>query len=293
MNTASSPSDGPSGLLHAALPLGLIGLALLGSAAAFPFLPATIPSHLNIHGEVDGTLPKAIGAFLLPLLSGGTWALLRHFARRPTVSPAGRVAIETIAVLTTTLLVLVHALMLALALVPGLPTARPLAVAFCLFWAVIALLLPRLPRNPVAGIRTPWTLRDDENWARTHRLGGQMAFAAAAFGLVACWFSLPSVALGFVGVSAIVPAIYSFWLSREETHLSSSIASMTGPKRKKPRGEPRLSSFRLASWARAVRGLMRERRGVPALRDRLPKPRRLRGRQASDLLRGRPRRYTW
>jgi uncharacterized membrane protein len=213
-----SPAPGPVGLVRAVFPLGLVGLALLGSALAYPFLPAQVPSHLNVHGEVDGTLPKAIGAFLLPLLAAGSWALLRGMARRPSVSPSARAAIDTIGASVAALLVSVHGFLLALAWFPGLPTARPLAVVFCLFWAVVALLLPRLPRNPVAGIRTPWALRDDENWARTHRVGGQMAFAAAALGLVACWFSLPAVALGFVAVSAVVPVIYSFWLSRTPAH---------------------------------------------------------------------------
>ncbi len=30
-------------------------------------------------------------------------------------------------------------------------------------------LVGRLPRNGVAGIRTPYTMRSDENWAATHR----------------------------------------------------------------------------------------------------------------------------
>lgn len=73
--------------------------------------------------------------------------------------------------------------------------------------------LPRLPRNGLVGIRTPWTLADPMVWERTHRLGGYLLTAA---GLVSV-ASLPSTGkrasrlplvatLGAIGLSSA----YSF-----------------------------------------------------------------------------------
>lgn len=41
-------------------------------------------------------------------------------------------------------------------------------------------LLPRIRPNSVVGIRTPWTIRDDTVWTKTHRLGG---YFVTLFGL--------------------------------------------------------------------------------------------------------------
>ena len=44
-------------------------------------------------------------------------------------------------------------------------TAASLGALF----VMLGLVMPRVRRNPWVGVRTPWTLASDENWARTHR----------------------------------------------------------------------------------------------------------------------------
>ena len=75
--------------------------------------------------------------------------------------------------------------------------------------------LPKLRQNYVAGIRTPWTLKNADNWYKTHRLGGKVfVFAGVIFILTVV---LPLSANGFVIavvftalVAAIVPIAYSY-----------------------------------------------------------------------------------
>jgi uncharacterized membrane protein len=54
----------------------------------------------------------------------------------------------------------------------------------------LALLLPRLPPNYLAGVRTPWTLEDPGVWRATHLRAG------AVFGLLG--FLALGVALGWL-----------------------------------------------------------------------------------------------
>jgi uncharacterized membrane protein len=68
--------------------------------------------------------------------------------------------------------------------------------------------LPKLPRNGLIGIRTPWTLADPAVWERTHRLGGYLVTGAGLVSLL----SLPAgkrasrlplaMILGAVGLSS-------------------------------------------------------------------------------------------
>ena len=48
--------------------------------------------------------------------------------------------------------------------------------------------MPKLPRNGLVGIRTPWTLAGSAVWERTHRLAGYLCTAAGVVSLA----SLPS-----------------------------------------------------------------------------------------------------
>ena len=82
------------------------------------------------------------------------------------------------------------------------------------FWLALSLVVPRLRRNPFVGIRTPWTLASDENWARTHHFAG---YTFAAGGVLATGAALGGVlplAIGAILASALVPAVYSFLLDR-------------------------------------------------------------------------------
>ena len=62
------------------------------------------------------------------------------------------------------------------------------------------------------GIKLPWTLNSDENWRRTHRLGG-ICFIIVGFSLILSVF-LKSEILFLVPLflGAIIPAIYSYYL---------------------------------------------------------------------------------
>ncbi|UUZ82377.1 SdpI family protein [Paenibacillus sp. P26] len=75
----------------------------------------------------------------------------------------------------------------------------------------------RLRHNYMIGIRTPWTLENEEVWRRTHRMAGPLTMLAG-FGVViaaffpgtAAFWTLIAAAL----VSGFVPAIYSYVLYR-------------------------------------------------------------------------------
>lgn len=190
----------------------LVVAALLGSALVYPALPERVPSHIDLHGRVDGTLPRALGAFLLPAIAVPVLAIVRSFARRREAGDGGRTAMEALMLLTTVLLVGLHAMMLALGVAPHLDASRFLGVFLGLFWGACGLIFPRLRRNPVAGIRTPWTLASDENWARTHRFGGQLAFVAGLLAVFASLAGAPALAIGVVGLSGVLPVLYSYWI---------------------------------------------------------------------------------
>ena len=74
--------------------------------------------------------------------------------------------------------------------------------------------MPKLPRNGLVGIRTPWTLADPAVWERTHRIAGYLCTLAGLISLA----SLPATGkraeqipvlalLGAIGFSAVYSAL--------------------------------------------------------------------------------------
>ena len=196
-----------------AVSLVLVAMAIGVSAAIYARLPHLVPSHFNLHGQVDGWLPRAVGALLLPGIAGVVLAVV-HLATRGRRAEAV-VAIDAVLFLVTALLVALHGVVLGAALFPAVNPAGPLVAVLCVFWGALSLLLPRLRRNPLAGIRTPWTLASDEVWARTHRFAGQLGFVAAVLAGAAALAGLPALAIATIILSALLPAAYSYWIARD------------------------------------------------------------------------------
>lgn len=72
--------------------------------------------------------------------------------------------------------------------------------------------LPKIKRNYTMGIKLPWTLNSDENWRRTHRLGG-ICFIIVGFSLILSVFLKSEIVfLVPLFLGAIIPAVYSYYL---------------------------------------------------------------------------------
>jgi uncharacterized membrane protein len=204
-------------------------LALICAAVAFgmgilalPFLPAQVPSHWNIAGEVDGYSSPLTAALLTPALILALAVILPHL---PKIDPRREnyaqfqgtyaLTINAIALFLTAL----HLLTLAFALGAGFDLARLVFLGLGLLIAVIGNELGRVQPNYFMGIRTPWTLADDEVWRRTHRLGGRLlAVAGALTALAALLLPLPVAAplgLAFILGAAAFAVWYSYHVWRE------------------------------------------------------------------------------
>ncbi len=202
-----------------AFSLALIAGSFLFSAAVYLWLPNQIPSHWNLAGEVDSTMSKTWGAFMMPLIMLGLYGVFRVI---PALSPKGY-GIEAansgfvgIRVAVFALFALLNLLILLAALGVPIAMGSTVSMAFGGLLAVLGWFLDRLPRNFYVGIRTPWTIVDEDNWTRTHRLG-KWSFMAAGLVMVvggimgANAFVIVAAALA----AGLVPMVYSYLIYRQ------------------------------------------------------------------------------
>jgi len=74
--------------------------------------------------------------------------------------------------------------------------------------------------NYSAGIRLPWTLNNNENWKKTHLLGGKLFFAGGLLIAVICMFvsTIASIVTLFTVtiIIAIITGVYSYRLHKKQ-----------------------------------------------------------------------------
>jgi len=105
------------------------------------------------------------------------------------------------------------------ALRPDFDVLRIVFFAVAVMLAVIGNVLGKLRQNRIIGIRTPWTLGDEQVWDKTHRFTGR-AMVVGALVLLAFVILGPSGAplVGAVILCAVGPVLlgggYSWWLWR-------------------------------------------------------------------------------
>lgn len=210
------------------LSLSLLAAAAAGSVLVWDRLPASMPTHFDLAGTPNGFMPRAWGAAFGPAFGLLLWAFVRVVGRLSPAAPSssgrkGKVPAATIALiafLTAAFLVGIHFVILHAALTPSAEVMPLLWLIIGAFIFALGVIMPRLRQNGVAGIRTVWTLRSEEVWARTHRLAG---YSMAVGGVVTIMAGLiggtaaGAVALTALLFSSIVPAVYSYVLARKLT----------------------------------------------------------------------------
>lgn len=204
--------------------LVLIALALLAGTVLWNQLPDQMASHWNANDQVDGTMTKFWGVFMMPLITLGMFGL---FLIIPSIDPLKaniaqfRETFNLFIVLIIAFMLYIHGLTLAWSLgFTNFKMSTAMLPFMGLLFIAIGYLLRKAKRNFFIGIRTPWTLSSDSVWDKTHQLGSVLFMISGAFaiiggffgGITAFWFMF----VPLIG-STIFLVVYSYVLYRDET----------------------------------------------------------------------------
>ncbi|MBO9539227.1 SdpI family protein [bacterium] len=201
------------------LSLLLVGASVALAAYYWPQLPDQIPTHWGPTGAPDQWASKTTGAFIGPLMGVFFYVLVSAL---PWLDPRGRHVAQShgiLEVIKNTLCafaLFMTYLTLSASVSPGqhLPIAG-LMIGLGLLFVVIGNYLPKVRSNFFIGIRTPWTLSNEEVWYQTHRLGGKLMVVAGILVILSAWLPQPqqlAVLLGAIGFSSLYPILFSYRL---------------------------------------------------------------------------------
>jgi uncharacterized membrane protein len=192
----------------------IIGFIVGG--ALFSQMPEMMASHWNASGEADGYISRFWGVFLFPFISLGLLLLLLVI---PKIDPL-RTNIEKFkgyyygfAAVFLVYFLYIYILTLIWSLDVRFDMNRALMPAIGILFIVAGIMMGKAKRNYLIGIRTPWTLSNDEVWNRTHKLGSRL-FIITGFivALLAIFITstVVYVMLGLVLATALISIIYSY-----------------------------------------------------------------------------------
>jgi uncharacterized membrane protein len=201
----------------------LIGAGAVLSLAVYNRLPDPMASHWSVNDQVNGTMSRFWGAFLMPLITLGMLAL---FLLLPAIDPL-RANIATFRGLFNAFIAFIIAFMLYVHVlsilwnlgVHSFRMSAALLPAVGLIFVFAGVLMRHAKRNFFIGIRTPWTLSSDRVWDETHRVGATLFITSGLLALPAVFLPGPAafwLMLVPVLVSSLFVVVYSYVLWRRE-----------------------------------------------------------------------------
>ncbi|MBK5201016.1 MAG: SdpI family protein, partial [Spirochaetaceae bacterium] len=195
----------------------LMVLTLIGISIAYRGLPDTIPTHWGMNGKIDSYGSKNTLYFLYLILIG----INALFIVIPKIDPKkenfkkfDRAFSIFRLVFNIFFIAIITIMIMSASGNSVLDTTSSILFLVGLLLAIIGNYLPKFKYNYSAGIRTPWTLANENVWAKTHRMAGPLWVIGGIISAISALI-LPNntktiVFVIIVLIISLIPIIYSY-----------------------------------------------------------------------------------
>ncbi|MDO5418235.1 MAG: SdpI family protein [Lachnospiraceae bacterium] len=193
-------------------------LPVLAGILLWKRLPETIATHFGVGGEANGWSSKAFTVFGLPL-----FLLVCHMLcmvstiADPKQKRIGRKMMRLIFWICPVVSVVCGITIYGNALGMPMNTEVFAEVLIGVIFLAVGNYLPKCRQNYTVGIKLPWTLSDEDNWNKTHRLSGKLFMLAGAVSLVNLFAGAPYLTFAAILAAVVLPILYSFSLYVRKT----------------------------------------------------------------------------
>jgi uncharacterized membrane protein len=188
------------------VPLGILIAVVVLAVVYGPGLPEQVPSHFDVNGYADDTMPRTTFLLMIPGVVVGIYLLLTFI---PYIDPLWKKIQPRYNVLLLLRdfimgFMLVMFVMNLIAVREGRLSATGMGLGLGILFMLIGNYLPKTPRNWFFGIRSPWTMSSDEVWRRSHIVGGWWFVGA---GLLIAVLSVAGVSMQYLLPGVLVPTV--------------------------------------------------------------------------------------
>ena len=159
----------------------LAAVSVVGTAVLMAFMPDTVPAHYNFAGEIDRWGSKYEN-FIFPAITVLIGALIVFSAKKQGNAVPKKALLWT--GICSLLLIDVTGFYFMLkdfSAVQGTSTnvadnvIKLMSIGVGVMFIILGNLMPKVKRNGLFGLRTSWSMENDEIWNRSQRFGGKAA----------------------------------------------------------------------------------------------------------------------
>ncbi len=196
--------------------LAIVAAPFIYLASVWKDLPQNVPVHWDVNGEIDRYGEKTeliLIPFLLPLLVYAIFSLVPLIDPKGKIQQMGNKYFMLKAAMTIFMSLLA---MLIIYAVKNETLYNPNYIVLLIGILILILgnYFKTLRVNYFIGIRTPWTLENENVWKATHQLAGKIWFIGGLL-IIVCSIMLDkklnfNIFIGIMIVISLTPIIYSF-----------------------------------------------------------------------------------
>ncbi len=178
---------------------GIVAAGFAASAWFYPQIPEIMATHWGVDGQANGYMNKFWGLFLLPII---LTAIIGLMLIVPKIDPLKqniakfRGYYDNFILFIAVFLLYIHALTIAWNMGFEFDMTKSIIPAMAAIFWLAGILMEKSKRNWFVGVRTPWTISDDNVWNKTNKLGAKIFKIFAVAGLLIMF----------------LPAVYFMWL---------------------------------------------------------------------------------
>jgi len=196
--------------------LGIALLPLLYLGSVWNSLPEKVPLHWNLEGEIDnwGSKYTLIGlVFLMPIL---TYILMLVV---PKIDPKKRIEVmggkyDQFKFILVAFMSVLSIFIIYISKNQKLSSPSMIVVLVGILFVFMGNYFKVIKPNYFIGIKTPWTLENEEVWKLTHLLAGKM-WVIGGIVIVICSLIVPEdlnfyIFMSITAVISFVPIVYSY-----------------------------------------------------------------------------------
>jgi len=179
-------------------------------------LPDKVATHFDFNGLPNGYSSKMFAAFGLPAIMLIINIILNFFIdndpRKANVS-------KTIKTISKWIIPVISIIMQSITMIYAV--GKNINISMFVFILVgimimaIGNYLPKCKQNYTVGVKTPWTLNNEEIWNKTHKMSGYLWVIGGFIITISSFIKIKYITLFVFVIIGFVPIVYSYVLYRK------------------------------------------------------------------------------
>lgn len=190
-------------------------LPVLAGLIIWDKLPETMTTHFGVGGEADGYASKLFAVVGVPLILLGLHLFCLFIT---SLDPKAKNQNKKIAYLVLWLVPIISIATMTMLYTYNVGIATSPEVYTLVFVGALFLILgnwlPKTRQNYAVGIKVPWTLDNELNWEKTHRLAGYLWMIGGIIMIImGITTKAPEiVVIVSIFIVVVIPILYSYYL---------------------------------------------------------------------------------